>query len=98
MPGGQQVQLGPSDHQALACVEHLPHMAGVGSNGGHPDQRSSVQLQVPGLGRRDFEASPEFGDHRPEQRALLLQGANVAEKDVQFNSADVHHSPPVGSW
>jgi hypothetical protein len=53
---------------------------------------------MPGLGRRDFEASPELGDHRSHQRALLLQGVDVAEQDVQLHSADVHHSPPVDSW
>lgn len=41
-----------------------------------------MQVHVAGLGNRDIEASPELRDHRPDQRALLLQGVDVAEQDV----------------
>jgi hypothetical protein len=95
VPGGQQLQLGPSGNHPLAGVEHVSHVATVSGDSGNSDQRPAVQVKVPGLGYRDVEAPTELRDHRPDQRALLLQGVNVTEQDVQLHSADVHRSPPV---
>jgi hypothetical protein len=96
MPGSQQLQLGSAGHQPLAGVEHLAHVAGIGRNSGHADQRPAVQVRMPRLSRRDIKPLPKLSDHRSDQGALLLQGMNVTEQDVQFQSADVHHSPPPG--
>jgi hypothetical protein len=94
MPCGQQLQLGAYRHEPLAGAEHIADMTGVGSNGSHPDQRPAEQVRMPGLSSRDVEPPPKFSDHRPDQRALLLEGTNVAEHDVQLQGADIHHSPP----
>lgn len=67
MPGAEQLQFRPSGHQPLAGVKHVAHVATVGGNGGHPDQRPTMHVCVPGLGRCNVEAPPKFRDHRSDQ-------------------------------
>ncbi len=92
--GGQQFQFGSAGHEPLACLQHLTHVSTVGRYGSHPDQRPAVQIQMPGLGRRDVEASTELSDHWPDQGSLLLQGMDVTEQNIQLHRTDVHRTPP----
>lgn len=56
-----------------------------------------MQLEVIHFCDGDRVLPLQFGDYRPNQRTLLLQGVHVAEEEVEFDPSDPHCFEAYGS-
>ena len=65
-------------------------MGTVPAHHGHADPGPAVQVDRPGLGRRDAESALQLGDDRANDGAFLLQRVHVTEQDVELQPAHPH--------
>src|SRR3954463_15693555 len=89
----QEVYLGPTRHEPLARIKHVTTMRALSRHHSHPDQRTTMQVDVTGLGCRNREPPLQLNDDRPYYGTLLLQRVHVAEKHIERKRPDVHLSP-----
>jgi hypothetical protein len=77
-------------HQALAVVEHVGDVPGVGRHRRDPDEGAAVQVEMAGLGDRDGVPALELGHDGPDHRALLLDRADLPEEQIELERTHVH--------
>lgn len=86
----KQFELGLTGDQAFGTVQQVDNMGLLAGDAAHPYTGSPMQLHMIDFGCADLKASSQFGDHRADQRPLLLQRMDVAEQQVEFDPADPH--------
>src|SRR5690606_35939261 len=94
LPGGQQLDFGAFCDQAFAGVHQRRAVGRGGGDHRHPDLAAPVQVVAAGLGHRDAVPALEFGHDGPHDGTLLLQGADVAQQQVQRQGSDEHALTP----
>src|SRR6476660_2264208 len=82
----------PSGDETFTPLEHLDHVLVGRRDGRDADLGPAVQVGMPGFRGRDREAPSQVGDNRPDDGALLLQRAHVAEPQIDHQGPDHHAS------
>lgn len=90
LPCAEQLELRPGGHEPFNGVEHLLEMRVIRGHHSGSNQRPTMLVLKPGFGSRDLEAPLQLGYQGPQQRALLLEAMDIAQKDVELNPTDPH--------
>lgn len=60
-----------------------------------PDRGAAVQVLGIDFGDGHLEAPPHLSHQRPDQRALPLQGVDVAQQEVKLGESHPHSPSPA---
>ncbi len=94
MPGRQQLDLGATSDEPFARIKYFNAMSPVRRNHSNPDQRPSMELQMPSLSSRHLKPPPQLSHNRPHHRPLLLQRMNIPKKQIQSKLPNKQLSSP----
>lgn len=78
--GREQLDLGSRGNQSFGAVEDFDQMGAIGADHTDAYGRPAMELVVIDLGRTHVELASDLSEEGSDDRALLLQGMNVAEQ------------------